>query len=177
MQPEEARRRQRLQEQFHSLQATIASTATYLHRPWEDIDIDLALASELPPSPRPRSTHRDRDHEGVDPLGPGPEGEGSDELGWIDGEESVGCVTDDDRGNAAAASSVQLAEYVAGMTKRVRFYVHRSCIVSCLPFLHAHMQTFSQIHLPTLMHTVADHTNCCGELDETTLSYPPTNTP
>ena len=127
MQPVEARRRQHLQEQFSSLQATIASTATYLHRPWEDLD-PLALASELSPSPRPLSTRRD--HRGESPLGSNPEGEDDELGGWIDGDQSiVGGDMDDELNTSAAATvtaplSLQLAGHVEEMTKRVRARTH-----------------------------------------------------
>ena len=128
MQPVEARRRQHLQEQFSSLQTAIASTATYLHRPWEDLD--LALASERSPSPMSRSAQRNNGGESLGGLDP--EGEEDDELGgWIDGDKSIGGDVDDDVGVAVApsSSSLQLAEYVTEMTKRVCSYVQQRRIV------------------------------------------------
>ena len=128
MQPVEARRRQHLQEQFLSLQTAIASTATYLHRPWEDLD--LALASERSPSPMSRSAQRNNGGESLGGLDP--EGEEDDELGgWIDGDKSIGGDVDDDVGVAVApsSSSLQLAEYVTEMTKRVCSYVQQRRIV------------------------------------------------
>ena len=138
MQPVEARRRQHLQEQFLSLQTAIASTATYLHRPWEDLD--LALASERSPSPMSRSAQRNNGGESLGGLDP--EGEEDDELGgWIDGDKSIGDVDDDvDVAVAPPSSSLQLAEYVAEMTKRVCSYAPR------IIRFHTHTYAITNLH-------------------------------
>ena len=77
-----------------------------------------------------RSAQRNNGGESLGGLDP--EGEEDDELGgWIDGDKSIGGDVDDDVGVAVApsSSSLQLAEYVTEMTKRVCSYVQQRRIV------------------------------------------------